>query len=192
MAGDPAGRVGDGQRLAVTFGEPGRHGSGTGDGDLLADDGPYEELVGIDCAGDPHPGTAGHQRRHDRVFTERAIDGGGVRVKIEQAPGQPDGLAVIASIGDVGLDADAAGPFGECRKVHDEHAIAVGESDRSAVAVSVGRLHTGDGSLSQELGERCSIEGRVERLDPFSFSTLDAARLRAHRRVAGPRRPGCR
>ncbi len=154
---------------AVRLGEPPQDRTGSGDRDLLADDGAHRDLETVDLARQAQPRRRCDQRTEQRVGRQDLVDRQRIGVEVEQAPAALDRDRGVAQVGELELAGDMVVVE---RQLH--RAETVRQAQHPSVRPAVDALDTRDQAAAEELEQAVC----VERL-PHREAERDAAGGRA-------------
>ena len=138
--------------------------AGTGDADLLADDGPDGGLVTVDLARDPQAGGRPDEVAEDRVGAEVLVDRAGVAVGVEQsayALGRGGGVAQVVQP-ELGRDEARAGVGPEVVEVESHGAGTVRQVEGAGVPPRSGDLDARHEVEGEEVEEPTPGEGGAD------------------------------
>jgi hypothetical protein len=134
--------------------QPGRHGTSTGDRDLLAQDRPASNLETVHRAGNASTGVCSHKLPQGSISGERLIDRFRIGIEIEERPAPSDRGGQIT---DVREGQSAGNVIG--MKTQRSGACAVRQIEAPAVGITFRLLNALYCSVAQEREETLAIEG---------------------------------
>ena len=139
------------QRLAEACGQAAGLRAGRRDADLLAEHGAEGDLGGVDGAGDAAPGRRLDELAEQRIGGERAVDGAGVGVEVQQVPAASCRLRLVARV--ARLEAPC-----QLVDVDRDHGRAAREPQAATVRRPFDLFHAGDRARREEAEQRAGVQ----------------------------------
>jgi len=135
--------------------------AGGGRADLLPENGPDRQLLGVDRAGDPAPRCSRDQWGQQRVGGQGVVDGDGVGIEVEQSPAAADRGGKVAQVGQGQPAGDVVG-----LRLEADDAVSVRQPQGATVGAVAPLLHAGDGRggevPEQVVGAQRAAEGEPD------------------------------